>query len=96
MDTTPVTDEKKGVHHLTRCDMITQFLDLTLLTCIVRFAPGQKDEKESGKTEEAGKLPNGESAKDSAAAALAEERKKAKTRFMFNIADGGFTGKISC
>ncbi|XP_051729161.1 chromodomain-helicase-DNA-binding protein 4a isoform X1 [Ctenopharyngodon idella] len=52
---------------------------------------GQKDEKESGKTEEAGKLPNGESAKDSAAAALAEERKKAKTRFMFNIADGGFT-----
>lgn len=46
--------------------------------------------------EEAGKLPNGESAKDSAAAALAEERKKAKTRFMFNIADGGFTGKISC
>ncbi|XP_067267230.1 chromodomain-helicase-DNA-binding protein 4a isoform X2 [Chanodichthys erythropterus] len=52
---------------------------------------GQKDEKESGKTEEAGKLPNGESAKDSAAAALAEERKKTKTRFMFNIADGGFT-----
>ncbi|XDV33944.1 hypothetical protein PO909_004177 [Leuciscus waleckii] len=60
---------------------------------------GQKDEKESGKTEEAGKLQNGESAKDSAAAAAAavaaaagaEERKKAKTRFMFNIADGGFT-----
>ncbi|XP_067280975.1 chromodomain-helicase-DNA-binding protein 4a isoform X2 [Pseudorasbora parva] len=52
---------------------------------------GQKDEKESGKTDEAGKLQNGESAKDSAAAAGAEERKKAKTRFMFNIADGGFT-----
>ncbi|XP_026145002.1 chromodomain-helicase-DNA-binding protein 4-like isoform X2 [Carassius auratus] len=53
---------------------------------------GQKDEKESSKTEEAGKLQNGESAKDSAAgAAAAEERKKAKTRFMFNIADGGFT-----
>lgn len=63
MDTTPVTDEKKG----------------------------QKDEKDSGKTEEAGKLPNGESAKDSAAGAGIEERKKAKTRFMFNIADGGFT-----
>uniref|UniRef100_A0A8C1HTX2 Chromodomain helicase DNA binding protein 4a n=1 Tax=Cyprinus carpio carpio TaxID=630221 RepID=A0A8C1HTX2_CYPCA len=51
----------------------------------------QKDEKESGKTEEAGKLQNGESAKDSAAGAATEERKKAKTRFMFNIADGGFT-----
>ncbi|XP_016103271.1 chromodomain-helicase-DNA-binding protein 4-like [Sinocyclocheilus grahami] len=71
MDTTPVTDEKKG----------------------------QKDEKDSGKTEEAGKLQNGESAKDgtagaatgAATAAAAEERKKAKTRFMFNIADGGFT-----
>lgn len=58
------------------------------------FTPGQKDEKESGKTEEAGKLPNGESAKDSAAGGT-EERKKAKTRFMFNIADGGFTGKIT-
>ncbi|XP_073678469.1 chromodomain-helicase-DNA-binding protein 4-like isoform X1 [Garra rufa] len=52
---------------------------------------GQKDEKDSGKTEEAGKLQNGESAKDSAAGAATEERKKAKTRFMFNIADGGFT-----
>ncbi|XP_057210514.1 chromodomain-helicase-DNA-binding protein 4a [Triplophysa rosa] len=62
MDTTPVTDEKKG----------------------------QKDEKESGKTEEAGKLPNGEIAKDASAGGT-EERKKAKTRFMFNIADGGFT-----
>uniref|UniRef100_A0A672T359 Chromodomain-helicase-DNA-binding protein 4-like n=1 Tax=Sinocyclocheilus grahami TaxID=75366 RepID=A0A672T359_SINGR len=51
----------------------------------------QKDEKESVKTEEAGKLQNGESAKDSAAGAVTEERKKAKTRFMFNIADGGFT-----
>uniref|UniRef100_A0A671NEW4 Chromodomain helicase DNA binding protein 4a n=1 Tax=Sinocyclocheilus anshuiensis TaxID=1608454 RepID=A0A671NEW4_9TELE len=75
MDTTPVTDEKKGLYYLT----------------------GQMDEKDSGKTEEAGKLQNGESAKDSTAgAAAAEERKKAKTRFMFNIADGGFTGKISC
>ncbi|KAF4100777.1 chromodomain-helicase-DNA-binding protein 4a [Onychostoma macrolepis] len=52
---------------------------------------GQKEEKESGKTEEAGKLQNGESAKESAAGAATEERKKAKTRFMFNIADGGFT-----
>ncbi len=60
---------------------------------MIQLAPGQKDEKESGKMEESGKLPNGESAKDSAAGAATEERKKAKTRFMFNIADGGFTGK---
>uniref|UniRef100_A0A672T313 Chromodomain-helicase-DNA-binding protein 4-like n=1 Tax=Sinocyclocheilus grahami TaxID=75366 RepID=A0A672T313_SINGR len=50
-----------------------------------------RKKKESVKTEEAGKLQNGESAKDSAAGAVTEERKKAKTRFMFNIADGGFT-----
>uniref|UniRef100_A0A673GXE6 Chromodomain-helicase-DNA-binding protein 4-like n=1 Tax=Sinocyclocheilus rhinocerous TaxID=307959 RepID=A0A673GXE6_9TELE len=50
-----------------------------------------RKKKESVKTEEAGKLQNGESAKDSAAGAATEERKKAKTRFMFNIADGGFT-----
>ncbi|XP_056597231.1 chromodomain-helicase-DNA-binding protein 4a isoform X1 [Triplophysa dalaica] len=50
----------------------------------------QKDEKESAKLEVAVKLPNGESAKDAAAGGT-EERKKAKTRFMFNIADGGFT-----
>ncbi|XP_051992516.1 chromodomain-helicase-DNA-binding protein 4-like isoform X1 [Xyrauchen texanus] len=54
-------------------------------------APGQKDEKETGKTEDTVKLQNGESATDSAVAAGIEERKKAKTRFMFNIADGGFT-----
>ncbi|TRY96280.1 hypothetical protein DNTS_024011 [Danionella cerebrum] len=56
---------------------------------------GEKDDKDSGKTGEVGKLSNGESAKDAAAAAATgagiEEKKKAKTRFMFNIADGGFT-----
>uniref|UniRef100_A0A671M1Z6 Chromodomain-helicase-DNA-binding protein 4-like n=1 Tax=Sinocyclocheilus anshuiensis TaxID=1608454 RepID=A0A671M1Z6_9TELE len=62
-----------------------------LINFVIQLAPGQKDEKESGKTEEAGKLQNGESGKDSAAGAATEERKKAKTRFMFNIADGGFT-----
>lgn len=63
-----------------------------------------KDEKEAQKPEEATKLQNGDSkeSKDSkesvalAAAATAsgvsDEKKKAKTRFMFNIADGGFTG----
>ncbi|KAL7826443.1 hypothetical protein AOLI_G00316520 [Acnodon oligacanthus] len=51
----------------------------------------QKDEKEAGKTEEPAKLQNGDSAKDGVAAGASEEKKKAKTRFMFNIADGGFT-----
>lgn len=49
------------------------------------------------KTEEATKLQNGENAKEGATAAsvvnVSEEKKKAtKQRFMFNIADGGFTG----
>ncbi|XP_036948905.1 chromodomain-helicase-DNA-binding protein 4a isoform X2 [Acanthopagrus latus] len=62
-----------------------------------------KEEKEAPKTEEATKLQNGDSSKESGASAAAatppaaaagaasEEKKKAKTRFMFNIADGGFT-----
>ncbi|XP_040908839.1 chromodomain-helicase-DNA-binding protein 4a isoform X2 [Toxotes jaculatrix] len=57
-----------------------------------------KEEKEAQKPEEATKLQNGDSSKESAASAgsasagaASEEKKKAKTRFMFNIADGGFT-----
>ncbi|XP_051811202.1 chromodomain-helicase-DNA-binding protein 4a isoform X3 [Acanthochromis polyacanthus] len=58
-----------------------------------------KEEKEAQKPEEATKLQNGDSSKESSAPAAAaatvsgpsEEKKKAKTRFMFNIADGGFT-----
>ncbi|XP_071357221.1 chromodomain-helicase-DNA-binding protein 4a isoform X4 [Trachinotus anak] len=53
-----------------------------------------KEEKEALKPEEATKLQNGDGAKESATAATAaagEEKKKVKTRFMFNIADGGFT-----
>lgn len=53
----------------------------------------QKDEKESGKMEEMAKLQNGDGGKDGVAVGASEEKKKAKTRFMFNIADGGFTGK---
>ena len=34
----------------------------------------------------------GAAAPSAAAAAVSEEKKKTKTRFMFNIADGGFTG----
>uniref|UniRef100_A0A3Q3GS44 Chromodomain helicase DNA binding protein 4a n=1 Tax=Kryptolebias marmoratus TaxID=37003 RepID=A0A3Q3GS44_KRYMA len=57
-----------------------------------------KEEKDAQKPEEATKLQNGDSSKEGAASAAAstansvsEEKKKAKTRFMFNIADGGFT-----
>uniref|UniRef100_A0A7N6FI61 DNA helicase n=1 Tax=Anabas testudineus TaxID=64144 RepID=A0A7N6FI61_ANATE len=55
-----------------------------------------KEEKDSVKTDESGKLQNGENTKDGGTAAPAvnvnEEKKKAtKQRFMFNIADGGFT-----
>uniref|UniRef100_A0A3Q2WYX4 Chromodomain helicase DNA binding protein 4a n=1 Tax=Haplochromis burtoni TaxID=8153 RepID=A0A3Q2WYX4_HAPBU len=60
---------------------------------------GADDEKETQKpVESAAKLQNGDGNKEgtaSTAAATAsgasEEKKKAKTRFMFNIADGGFT-----
>ncbi|KAG7216987.1 hypothetical protein INR49_001641 [Caranx melampygus] len=56
----------------------------------------QKEEKDGVKTEESGKLQNGENAKEGGTAApvvnVSEEKKKAtKQRFMFNIADGGFT-----
>ncbi len=49
------------------------------------------------KPDESGKLQNGENPKEGATAAsvvnVSEEKKKAtKQRFMFNIADGGFTG----
>ncbi|XP_035537770.1 chromodomain-helicase-DNA-binding protein 4-like [Morone saxatilis] len=64
-----------------------------------------KEEKEAQKPEDATKLQNGDSSKESGASvaaattatatattgAASEEKKKAKTRFMFNIADGGFT-----
>ncbi|XP_024150896.1 chromodomain-helicase-DNA-binding protein 4a isoform X1 [Oryzias melastigma] len=58
-----------------------------------------KDDKETPKPEEATKLQNGDGSKEGAAPAttaasassVSEEKKKAKTRFMFNIADGGFT-----
>ncbi|XP_017163082.1 chromodomain-helicase-DNA-binding protein 4a isoform X2 [Poecilia reticulata] len=75
MDTTPPAEEKKDV----------------------------KEEKEAPKPEEAAKLQNGDGSKEgvataataaaaaSTASGVSEEKKKAKTRFMFNIADGGFT-----
>ncbi|XP_033957567.1 chromodomain-helicase-DNA-binding protein 4 isoform X1 [Pseudochaenichthys georgianus] len=57
----------------------------------------QKEDKDAVKTDESGKLQNGENGREVATAAAAvvnvvEEKKKAtKQRFMFNIADGGFT-----
>ncbi|XP_036394003.1 chromodomain-helicase-DNA-binding protein 4 isoform X2 [Megalops cyprinoides] len=52
----------------------------------------QKEDKDGGKTEEPAKLQNGESTKEGATGGASEEKKKAgKQRFMFNIADGGFT-----
>ncbi|XP_077446091.1 chromodomain-helicase-DNA-binding protein 4a [Stigmatopora argus] len=48
-----------------------------------------KEDKDAPKSEEVAKLQNGDGGKESAAAL--EEKKKVKGRFMFNIADGGFT-----
>ncbi|CAL8374748.1 unnamed protein product [Boreogadus saida] len=65
-----------------------------------------KDVEEVVKVEEGPKLQNGDSSKEGGAtvgvaavggatagvvSVISEEKKKAKTRFMFNIADGGFT-----
>uniref|UniRef100_A0A8C8K1V5 DNA helicase n=1 Tax=Oncorhynchus tshawytscha TaxID=74940 RepID=A0A8C8K1V5_ONCTS len=56
-------------------------------------APGGEETKspDGVKAEELAKLQNGDSVKEGVAAGVSEEKKKAKTRFMFNIADGGFT-----
>ncbi|XP_057689781.1 chromodomain-helicase-DNA-binding protein 4 isoform X1 [Corythoichthys intestinalis] len=53
-----------------------------------------KEEKDSVKSEESTRLQNGENARESALSMLnvnEEKRKASKQRFMFNIADGGFT-----
>uniref|UniRef100_A0A674AKT0 Chromodomain helicase DNA binding protein 4a n=1 Tax=Salmo trutta TaxID=8032 RepID=A0A674AKT0_SALTR len=83
---------RKKVRCLGRC------LSTFLLHAILSLAPflfllsaEQKEEKDGVKVEEPAKLQNGDSVKEGAAAGISEEKKKAKTRFMFNIADGGFT-----
>uniref|UniRef100_A0A8C8K6B1 DNA helicase n=1 Tax=Oncorhynchus tshawytscha TaxID=74940 RepID=A0A8C8K6B1_ONCTS len=53
-------------------------------------APGGEETK-SPAAEAKMDLQNGDSVKEGVAAGVSEEKKKAKTRFMFNIADGGFT-----
>ncbi|XP_077454657.1 chromodomain-helicase-DNA-binding protein 4 isoform X2 [Stigmatopora argus] len=53
-----------------------------------------KEEKDSVKSEESTKLQNGENPREGALSLLnvsEEKRKASKQRFMFNIADGGFT-----
>uniref|UniRef100_A0A3Q2PE10 Chromodomain helicase DNA binding protein 4b n=1 Tax=Fundulus heteroclitus TaxID=8078 RepID=A0A3Q2PE10_FUNHE len=60
------------------------------------YSAEQKEEKDGIKTDESGKLQNGENGKEGGTAPsgvnISEEKKKAsKQRFMFNIADGGFT-----
>ncbi|KAG1948023.1 chromodomain-helicase-DNA-binding protein [Pimephales promelas] len=53
-----------------------------------------KDEKDRVKSEDSAKLQNGENTKETSGGGdgVSEEKKKAvKQRFMFNIADGGFT-----
>ncbi|XP_056618194.1 chromodomain-helicase-DNA-binding protein 4 isoform X1 [Triplophysa dalaica] len=53
-----------------------------------------KEEKDGVKSEESTKLQNGDNAKETSGGGdgVSEEKKKAvKQRFMFNIADGGFT-----
>lgn len=73
------------------------YSELTCFFLSLLFLTEQKEEKDGVKTDESGKLQNGENTKDGGTAApvvnVSEEKKKAtKQRFMFNIADGGFTG----
>lgn len=65
--------------------------------CVSTLHPEQKEEKDGVKPDDSGKLQNGENTKEGATAVsvvnVSEEKKKTtKQRFMFNIADGGFTG----
>uniref|UniRef100_A0A668UPH6 DNA helicase n=1 Tax=Oreochromis aureus TaxID=47969 RepID=A0A668UPH6_OREAU len=78
--------EIKGEGSESKMDLVEEFFSFL----------EQKEEKDSVKPDESGKLQNGENAKDGGTAApvvnVSEEKKKAtKQRFMFNIADGGFT-----
>lgn len=94
MDTTPPTEEKKGSAPVVGSLTVGRPVNILLMTPPLRL-PDVKDEKEAPKTEEASKLQNGDGSKEgvaSTASGVSEEKKKAKTRFMFNIADGGFTG----
>lgn len=81
---------------LSDVDLVNSSFSSTLITTLTCNSE-LKEEKDAVKTEEGTKLQNGENTKEGATAApvvnVSEEKKKAtKQRFMFNIADGGFTG----
>uniref|UniRef100_A0A673BLI8 Chromodomain helicase DNA binding protein 4a n=1 Tax=Sphaeramia orbicularis TaxID=375764 RepID=A0A673BLI8_9TELE len=75
---------------------LCSFYDVKSADVFVCFLTEQKEEKDGVKTEESGKLQNGDNTKEGGTTIpvvnVSEEKKKAtKQRFMFNIADGGFT-----
>lgn len=102
MDTSPPAEDKKGEVHAGareagRSNPVALPQEEKISQCVVVLLRAEPKEEDSVKADEPGKLQNGESAKDGAAAAsvvnVGEEKKKTtKQRFMFNIADGGFTG----
>lgn len=102
MDTSPPAEDKKGEVHAgareaARSNPVALPQEEKISQCVVVLLRAEPKEEDSVKADEPGKLQNGESAKDGAAAAsvvnVGEEKKKTtKQRFMFNIADGGFTG----
>ncbi|CAB1321008.1 unnamed protein product [Coregonus sp. 'balchen'] len=81
MDTTPASEEKKEQKEVKEGVKAEELAKLQNGDSV----------KDGVKAEEPAKLQNGDSVKEGAAAGVSEEKKKAKTRFMFNIADGGFT-----
>lgn len=103
MDTSPPADDKKGEVHVGareagRSNPVALPQEEKISQCVVVLLRAEPKEEDSVKVDEPGKLQNGESAKDGAAAVstvnVGEEKKKTtKQRFMFNIADGGFTGE---
>lgn len=102
MDTSPPAEDKKGEVHVGareagRSDPVALPQEEKISQCVVVLLRAEPKEEDSVKADEPGKLQNGESAKDGVAAVsvvnVGEEKKKTtKQRFMFNIADGGFTG----
>lgn len=101
MDTSPPAEDKKGevyvgAREAGRSNPVALPQEEKISQCVVVLCAEPKEE-DSVKADEPGKLQNGESAKDGAVAVsvvnVGEEKKKTtKQRFMFNIADGGFTG----
>lgn len=97
MDTSPPAEDKKGDATVGTCKDLKVHFRKWFHTACRRASAEPKEEKDGAKGDESGKMQNGESGKDGAApvsvVSVGEEKKKTtKQRFMFNIADGGFTG----